>query len=124
MGILLKGTTAVCDDDHLVFANIRSTGTLANLRQNPSVEVNGVDPFVRKVYRLKGQRPSSTQGRSPTRRRLSTSARSQIAMIREIVMIRIASAQPVDSPAYDLGLTEEEVRDRWQRHFDSLRSAR
>jgi hypothetical protein len=45
-------------------------------------------------------------------------------MIREIVMIRIASAQPVDSPAYDLGLTEEEVRDRWQRHFDSLRSAR
>src|SRR5678815_1661474 len=46
-----KGTTAVWDDDHLVFANIRSPGTLANLRQNASVEVNVVDPFVRKGYR-------------------------------------------------------------------------
>jgi hypothetical protein len=27
-----KGTTAVWDADHLVFANIRSPGTLANLR--------------------------------------------------------------------------------------------
>jgi hypothetical protein len=34
-----KGTTPVWDDDHLVFANIRSPGTLANLRQNASVEV-------------------------------------------------------------------------------------
>jgi hypothetical protein len=40
-----KGTTAVWDDDHLVFANIRSPGTLANLRQNPNVEVNVVDQF-------------------------------------------------------------------------------
>ena len=49
-----KGTTAVWDDDHLVFANIRSPGTLANLRQNASVEVNVVDPFLRKGYRFKG----------------------------------------------------------------------
>jgi predicted pyridoxine 5'-phosphate oxidase superfamily flavin-nucleotide-binding protein len=43
-----KGTTAVWDDDRLVFANIRSPGTLANLRRNPAVEVNVVDPFVRR----------------------------------------------------------------------------
>ncbi len=49
-----KGTTAVWDDDHLVFANIRSPGTLANLRPNANVEVNVVDPFVRKGYRFKG----------------------------------------------------------------------
>src|SRR5499427_3518839 len=49
-----KGTTAVWDDDHLVFANIRSPGTVANLRNNASVEVNVVDPFVRKGYRFKG----------------------------------------------------------------------
>jgi hypothetical protein len=29
-----KGRTAVWDDDHLIFANIRSPGTLANLRSN------------------------------------------------------------------------------------------
>jgi hypothetical protein len=26
----------------------------------------------------------------------------------------------VDSPAYDLGFSEDEVRDRWERHFESL----
>src|SRR5207247_7329103 len=49
-----KGTTAVWDDEHLVFANIRSPGTIANLHHNASVEVNVVDPFVRKGYWFKG----------------------------------------------------------------------
>jgi uncharacterized protein len=49
-----KGTIAVWDDDHLVFADIRSPGTIANLKKNPAVELNVVDPFVRKGYRFKG----------------------------------------------------------------------
>jgi len=49
-----KGTTAVWDDEHLVFANIRSPSTLANLRHNSNVEINVVDAFVRKGYRFKG----------------------------------------------------------------------
>src|SRR5262245_52493430 len=49
-----KGTTAVWDDEHLVFANIRSPTTLANLRRNANVEINVVDPVVRKGYRFKG----------------------------------------------------------------------
>jgi predicted pyridoxine 5'-phosphate oxidase superfamily flavin-nucleotide-binding protein len=112
-----KGTTAVWDDDHLVFANIRSPGTLANLRQNTSVEVNVVDPFVRKGYRFKGV--ASIHESGPVYEQLLAFYRergSQVsALIREIVMIRVQSAQPVDSPAYDLGLTETEVRDRMER---------
>jgi hypothetical protein len=42
--------------------------------------------------------------------------------IREIVVIQVQTAQPIDSPAYDLGLTEEEVRDRMERRFQSLRA--
>ena len=43
------------DDDHLVFADIRSPGTVANtLQHNPAIEVNVVDPIVRKGYRFKG----------------------------------------------------------------------
>lgn len=49
-----KGSTAVWDDDHLAFADIRSPGTLTNLRQNASAEINVVDPFLRKGYRFKG----------------------------------------------------------------------
>ena len=47
-----KGTTAVWDDDHLVFADIRSPGSVANLRENPTVEVNVVDPIARQGYRF------------------------------------------------------------------------
>jgi uncharacterized protein len=119
-----RGTTAVWDDDHLVFANIRSAGTLANLRHNPSVEVNVVDPFVRKGYRFKGVASILESG--PLYERALDFYRqrgSPIDLIREIVLIHVGNAQPVDSPAYDLGMTEEEVRERWERHFASLRPA-
>src|SRR3954467_13685493 len=49
-----KGTTAVWDDEHLVFADICSPGTIANLRHNPAVEINVVDNLSRKGYRFKG----------------------------------------------------------------------
>src|SRR5262245_6865223 len=49
-----KGTTAVWDDDHLIFADIHSPNTVKNLRHNPAIEINVVDPFVRKGYRFKG----------------------------------------------------------------------
>jgi uncharacterized protein len=49
-----KGTTAVWDDDHLFFADIRSPQTVANIRRGSDVEVNVVDQFVRKGYRFKG----------------------------------------------------------------------
>ena len=119
-----KGTTAVWDDDHLVFANIRSPGTLANLRQNANVEVNVVDPFVRKGYRFKGV--ASIVASGPFYEKLLAFYRergSQVSdLIREIVMIRVQTAQPIDSPAYDLGLTETEVRDRMERYYQSLRA--
>ena len=38
----------------IAFAEIRSPGTLRNLRANPAIEVNFVDPFVRKGYRFAG----------------------------------------------------------------------
>jgi uncharacterized protein len=117
-----KGTTAVWDDEHLVFANIRSPGTLANLRQNPHVEVNVVDPFIRRGYRFKGVASIHESGALYDRLVAFYRARGSQSAIREIVMVRVQTAQPIDSPAYDLGLTENEVRDRWERHFQSLRA--
>ena len=57
-----KGTTAVWDDTHLVFADIRSPGTVDNLRDNPSIEINVVDQLVRKGYRFKGTAEVHTDG--------------------------------------------------------------
>jgi hypothetical protein len=117
-----KGTTAVWDDDHLIFANIRSPGTLANLRHNANVEVNVVDPFVRKGYRFKGIASILESGPLYDKLLAFYRERGSQSAIREIVMIQVQSARPIDSPAYDLGLTEEEVRDRMERHFQSLRA--
>jgi predicted O-methyltransferase YrrM/predicted pyridoxine 5'-phosphate oxidase superfamily flavin-nucleotide-binding protein len=109
-----KGTIAVWDDDHLVFANIRSPGTLANLRQNPSIEVNVVDPFVRKGYRFKGVASVLDSGSLYEQAMAFYKARgSTLEIMREVILIRVHSAQAVISPAYDLGLSEDEVRTRW-----------
>ena len=116
-----KGTTAVWDDDHLVFANIRSPGTIANLRHNPGVEINVVDPFVRRGYRFKGVASILESGALYDQAIAFYRNRGSRNAIAEVVMIRVVTAQPIDSPAYDLGLSEDEVRLRWERHFQALR---
>jgi hypothetical protein len=49
-----KGSTRVWDDDHLFFSDICSPQTIANIRGGSVVEVNVVDPIIRKGYRSKG----------------------------------------------------------------------
>ena len=119
-----KGTTVVWDADHLVFANIRSPGTLANLRQNPNVEVNVVDPFVRKGYRFKGVASVLESGPLYDKVIALYKERGAANVIREVVMVRVHRAQPVDSLAYDLGLTEAEVRARWRCYWEAVRDGK
>ena len=45
----------VLDDSTLAYGNIRSPGTLANLRRNPAVEVCFIDVLTRKAVRATGQ---------------------------------------------------------------------
>src|SRR3954464_12181008 len=57
-----KGTFAVLDDNTIAFGEIRSPGTIRNLRANPRVEVNFVDVFVRKGYRFAGLATMTERG--------------------------------------------------------------
>jgi predicted pyridoxine 5'-phosphate oxidase superfamily flavin-nucleotide-binding protein len=119
-----KGTTAVWDDDHIVFADIRSPATVSNLRRNPSTEINVVDPMVRKGYRFKGVATVLTEGALFERildfYRAERNLDESRIKIRSLVLVKIEEALPVVSPAYDLGLSEEQVREKMQRYFDSL----
>src|SRR5262249_11546708 len=108
-----KGTIAVWDDDHLVFANIRSPCTIANLRRNAAVEINVVDPFPRKGYRFKGTAAVLDAGARYEEMARYFADRGIVNPIREIVVIKVEHALPVTSPAYDLGLSESEIRARW-----------
>jgi predicted pyridoxine 5'-phosphate oxidase superfamily flavin-nucleotide-binding protein len=77
-----KGTTAVWDDDHLFFADIRSPQTVANIRRGSLVEVNVVDPFVHKGYRFKGPRSYTTEGRTVFPRASNVCAKKDLRLFR------------------------------------------
>ncbi len=116
-----KGTITVWDDDHLVFANIRSPGTVANLRRNSAIEINVVDPMVRKGYRFKGTATVLEAGARFEEVTAFFRARGVTNPIRDVVVIKVEHALPVTSPAYDLGLSEAEIRARWERHHEALK---
>ena len=116
-----KGTTAVWDDDHLIFADIRSPGTVENLRHNPAIEINVVDPISRKGYRFKGTGIVLTEGDLFDEALEFYRERGVEGEIRAVVLVEVGRAEPLTSPAYDLGATEEEVRERWERHHEALR---
>ena len=115
-----KGTTAVWDDDHLVFADIRSPGSVANLRENPTVEVNVVDPIARKGYRFKGDANVLSSGPTFDEVVAFYRKRGVRSPIRHIVLIRVERAVPLVSPAYDSGASEAEIRTQWARYWSSI----
>ena len=119
-----KGTTAVWDRDHLVFANIRSPGTIANLRRNTTVEINVVDPIARKGYRFKGVAAVLESGRRYDEVVRFYRKRGVQSAIREVVIVRVERALPIDSPAYDDGRTEAEVRATWENYWQSIREGK
>lgn len=116
-----KATTTVWDDDHLIFADIRSPQTIANLRTNPNVEVNVVDPVIRKGYRFKGVATVLTEGPifEEAIRRYEASGLDGSTM-RAVVLIAVRRALPLTSPAYDQGQTEEELRASFRAYYGPI----
>jgi predicted pyridoxine 5'-phosphate oxidase superfamily flavin-nucleotide-binding protein len=115
-----KGTTTVWDDDHLVFADIRSPQSVQNIEHNPSVEVNVVDPLVRKGYRFKGRGIVHRLGDIFQRGCQMYREMGLTHEIQAVVLIRVERALPMFSPAYDRGDTEEQVKERWRRYWRKL----
>lgn len=119
-----KGTTDVWDDDHLFFAEICSPRTIENIRRGSLVEVNVVDPFVRKGYRFKGpaviHEPGSDVFDEGIERRRAAGSKL-LHRVNAIVLIEVQHADALISPAYDDGaLTETEMRAANQARFARL----
>jgi uncharacterized protein len=110
-----KGTTAVWDADHLVFAHLHSHQTVANIETtNSVVEINVVDPILRKGYRFKGRATVHRVGPEYEAGLLFYQQRSGLdpSRIEAIVLVLIEAAAPLVSPAYDDGTNEQEVERR------------
>jgi hypothetical protein len=115
----------VWDEEHLVFCDLMSPQTVENLRINPAVEVNVVDPVARRGYRFKGSAQVLREG--PLFERIlafyrggEPPMRDARSRIRHVVLVKIEKALPLFSPAYDSGLTEEEIGASWWEHFSLL----
>ena len=122
-----KGTTTVWDETHLVFADIRSPNTVRNLRENPSIEVNVVDPMVRKGYRFKGTAELYSSGdvyEHGLRLLGNRGYDARPERIKTIVLIQVEHAAALVSPAYDAGASEDEVAARWEAHAQELAKSR
>lgn len=116
-----KGTMQVLDDDHLMFAEVRSPQTIANLAANPAMEINIVDPFSRAGYRFKGKARVVARGAAEfanLHRRYAESVLSD--RIRAVVVLEVTKALPVTSPVYDSGATASDLRKWWRSYFDSI----
>ena len=94
-----KGTATVWDDDRLVFADLGSPATIANLGQNPACEIN-------EAY--------ATGSHGIRRSGLPAS---------RYVLMTVTKAAPLVSPGYTPGKTEESMREEWTGYWADIQKA-
>lgn len=114
-----KGTIIVWNND-LIFADIKSPNTIANLKKNPSIEINVVDPLIRRGYRFKGEGKIISEG--DEFQKIITHYKNEgiKSEIKSIVLVNVGTVNEVTSPLYDLGYSEEEIKTKWKKHYLSL----
>ena len=115
-----KGTIIGWTDDTLAFADIRSPDTMNNLHDNPNVEINVIDPLLRKGYLFQGTAKIIKDGdlyHEILDYYLTNGIKSRI---NSIVLVNVSAVSNVISPLYDLGITQQEIKSKWKKHFTTL----
>ena len=112
-----KGTIAILDDSRLVFANIRSPKTIENLANNPSIEINVIDPFSRMGYRFKGLAKILSDGEDFENILDYFKQKGIKSTISHIVVIDVTSFSEITSPSYDLGLKKDDLVKKWKQYY-------
>ncbi len=113
-----KGTIIAWDENTLAFADIRSPNTIKNLEKNANLEINVVDPLLRKGFRFKGQGIIIKNGET-YEAILSRYRENGIkSPMGAIVLVGISEILEVTSPLYDLGISEEEMKEKWKKILD------
>jgi len=112
-----KGTISILDDSRLVFANIRSPKTIENLSQNPSIEINVIDPFSRMGYRFKGITKILSDGIDFEKILSHFEKKGIKSKISDIVVVDVKSFSEVTSPSYDLGQKKDDLVEKWKNYY-------
>ncbi len=115
-----KGTIIGWSSETLAFADIRSPDTMKNLVDNPNVEINVIDPLLRKGYLFQGTSRILQDG-TLYQEILNHYRENGIkSPINSIVLVDVSCVSDVISPLYDLGISEDVIKSKWQKHFSGL----
>ena len=114
-----KGTILVWENN-VIFADIKSPQTMINLEKNPMVEINVVDPIVRKGYRFKGKAKILRENDEFTKILKHYQDKGIKSKINAIVKVQIDTLSEITSPLYDLGYSEEEIKEKWKKYYVAL----
>mgnify|MGYP003994199219 FL=1 len=115
-----KGTIIGWTSEFLAFANIRSPDTVNNLKNNPDVEINVIDPLLRRGYLFKGSTRILNDGQMYDEILEFYKNLGIKSIIHEIILVTVSDVSVVASPLYDLGVSEQEIKLKWQKHFHDL----
>ena len=114
-----KGTI-IAWNDHLVFADIRSPQTIMNLEKNSAIEINVVDPLIRKGFRFKGNATILKEGQEFSEITTYYKESGIKSKINAIVKVQIETLREITSPLYDLGLREDEIKEKWKKIYSEF----
>ena len=115
-----KGTIIAWASEILAFADIRSPDTVKNLQNNPNVEINVIDPLLRKGYLFKGIARLINSGLQYDEILQYYRDNGITSPINAIILVDISEISDVISPLYDMGISEGEIKSKWKNHFANL----
>jgi predicted pyridoxine 5'-phosphate oxidase superfamily flavin-nucleotide-binding protein len=115
-----KGSLAVHDDRHLIFLDIDSPGTVANLAADPRVSINVVDFLRRRGYLFTGTARFLGSG-DPTYEALragSVARNGPDFPAHRAVLVEVTAIREIRSPAYTFGgAREDELAASWAERY-------
>ncbi len=117
-----KATFVILDDETLAFGNLRSPGTIKNIKQRPDTEICFIDVLARKALRVTGTaKHLRNEDMSDALRAAFVDVWADfLDRFSGVVEINVTAVEEILSPAYDMGTTESELREVNLTHLQSL----
>lgn len=107
-----KATFVILNDTTIAFGNLRSPGTIKNIGKRSSAEVCFIDVLARKAVRVSGTARylKNDDMSEPLKNAFAEFWSDYMDKFAGVIEISITGTEFILSPAYDLGLTEPELR--------------
>ncbi len=115
-----RGTIFAWGDEHVIFADIKSPQTTKNLERNSTVEINVINPITRKGIILNGNASILKEGKEFFEILGYYKEQGIQSKIVAVAKVKVTEIQEITSPLYDLGYSENEIKEKWKKYYQSF----